>query len=40
VEPVRDMLLNLTQKLGLDPKQSIRDSYLELYLRKHSPHTA
>jgi adenylate cyclase class 2 len=40
VEPVRDMLLNLTQKLGLDPKQSIRDSYLELYLCKHSPHTA
>ncbi len=39
VEPVRDMLLSLTQKLGLDPKQSIRESYLELFLRKHPAHS-
>ena len=39
VEPVRDMLLSLTQKLGLDSKQSTRESYLELFLRKHPPYS-
>jgi adenylate cyclase class 2 len=37
VEKARDGLLVLMNELGLDPSTSIRDSYLEMFLRKRPP---